>query len=33
MGFNVKLKTVRKFTVNTSPIENKVKNPHRSQKL
>ena len=33
MGFNIKLKTVIKSTVNTSPQENKVKNPHRSQTL
>ena len=33
MGFNIKLKTVIKSTVNTSPQENKFKNPHRSQTL
>ena len=33
MGFNIKLKTIIKSTVNTSPLENKVKNPHRSQTL
>ena len=33
MGFNIKLKTIKKSTVNTSPQEIKVKNPHRSQKL
>ena len=33
MGFNIKLKTVIKSTVNTSPLANKVKSPHRSRTL
>ena len=33
MGFNIKLKPIIKSTVNTSPLENKVKNPDRSQTL
>ena len=33
MRFNIKLKTVIKSTVNTSPQENKIKYPHRSQTL
>ena len=33
MGFNIKLKIIIKSTVNTSPLENKIKNPNRSQTL
>ena len=31
MGFNIKLKQLENSQFNTSPQENKIKSPHRSQ--